>query len=406
MIFLMMDAAECEQCNIVADMSLQNEELKRYIGSKFIALRIGINHPERAALKQTYNIGDGNMVLFLDEQGTLIHRFNQSSSKSSDYIREGEIAYNQKEDGATIRSLEQAALAGQLNTANLYKLTEARNRLGFPIDSLLDVYVMRLPVDSLKKPPVLQRIAQMSPILQSKADITLKRDINLFQEAWYKLPPEERVEINRRIINKTLNKAIRERNEELAMHLANFAEGTCSDRQEGLKARNYNLMEYYWGTGDKALFLQTAGRYYENYYMTLSADSIRKIDSLNLFAMIKRHSGRMKGEARMNFSFTSSGQFYCRELNKGAWRVYTLTDQREHLEKALRWAAHANTFFEHPEAIDTQARLLYKLKKDRDQAVRLEEKAIALLKEQGISSQTYEDVLQKMKKAADKIDEY
>jgi hypothetical protein len=140
--------------------------------------------------------------------------------------------------------------------------------------------------------------------------------------------------------------------------------------------------------------------------MTISADSIKRSDSLELSAMMKNRLAGAKNGSRVAFSFIRSAQYYCQELNNGAWRVYTLTNQPDHLDKALHWAAHASSFCELPQAMDTFARLLYKQQKDREQAIRLEEKAIALSKRHGLSSQAFEDVLQKMKKGANVIDEY
>lgn len=406
MIFLMMDAEDCVQCNNVADKALQDKTLKRYLEEKFVALRIGVNHPERATLQQAYNSGEGNIVLFLDEQGTLVHRFNQSTTISSAYVREGGIAYSQKKKGATFRSLEQAAMAGRVSTEDLYSLLKISNELGKPTDSLLDRYVAELPADSLKTMLVMQRIAQMSPTLGSKADIALRSNFDLFQQAWYRLPLNERIHINRQIISKTRYKAIREKDPVLALRVANFSQEINSNKQDGFKARTYNLMEYYWSVKDTLAFLQTASRYYEDYYMTQSADSIKRNDSLKLSAMLKSRLSGRRDTTRVTIGFTPSTQFFCRELNNGAWRVYTLTDQPEYLEKALLWAAHANTFYESPDAMDTLARLLYKQQKDREQAICLEGKAISLSKKRGMPSQAFEDILQKMKKGTDAIDEY
>ncbi|WP_298733090.1 thioredoxin family protein [uncultured Chitinophaga sp.] len=203
MIFLMMDARECATCNQVADMALKDDALRRYLSSRFVVLRIGADHPESVMLQQTYQAAGKNMVLFLDKQGTLIHRFNGSSSHTTDYIREAEIAYRQKENGIAIRQLEAAAATDKLSTAALYKLIKTRNALNYAIDSLLDQYVTQLPPDSLAKLPVLQRIIQLSPVLMSRADAILRNNPDLFRQAWYSLPLDERIEINRRIISKT-----------------------------------------------------------------------------------------------------------------------------------------------------------------------------------------------------------
>jgi hypothetical protein len=151
MVFLMIDAWDCTTCNLFADKALQDDALRQYLGARFIVLRIGIDHPESVSLQQAYHAEEGNIVLFLDKQGTLIHRFNGSSTHTTDYIRECETAYRQKENGAAIRQLEQTAATGNLSSADLYKLLQVRNGLNYSIDSLLDQYVMQLPQDSLEK---------------------------------------------------------------------------------------------------------------------------------------------------------------------------------------------------------------------------------------------------------------
>ncbi|WP_298733088.1 hypothetical protein [uncultured Chitinophaga sp.] len=139
--------------------------------------------------------------------------------------------------------------------------------------------------------------------------------------------------------------------------------------------------------------------------MTISADSIKRSDSLALSRMMKNRLASAKNGSRIVFPFVRTAQYYCGELNNGAWRLYTLTDKPELLEKALGWAAHANDFCELPQAMDTFARLLYKQQKNREKAIRLEEKAIALSKEYGISPKAFEEVLQQMKQGASEIDE-
>jgi hypothetical protein len=75
------------------------------------------------------------------------------------------------------------------------------------------------------------------------------------------------------------------------------------------------------------------------------------------------------------------------------------------LKKALQWAANANQFYESPYILDTWARLIYRVdKKNADQAVQLEEKAIALLRKQGVATDKHNEVLNKMKQKTASLD--
>jgi thioredoxin-related protein len=84
LIFLMIESAECQQCNDVADKALQNDSLKKDIKKNFIALRISPLHPDLNYIQEKYNYQAGNVVLFLDKWGTLVHRMNLSTTNITD----------------------------------------------------------------------------------------------------------------------------------------------------------------------------------------------------------------------------------------------------------------------------------------------------------------------------------
>ena len=93
-------------------------------------------------------------------------------------------------------------------------------------DALLDEYMELLPQDSLQSIRTLQFIAQLAPILGSKTDKSLHKDGILFNKAWYGMNLQMRIGINRTIIHKSMNKAVREKNEAFAIRTASFARGT------------------------------------------------------------------------------------------------------------------------------------------------------------------------------------
>jgi hypothetical protein len=104
------------------------------------------------------------------------------------------------------------------------------------------------------------------------------------------------------------------------------------------------------------------------------------------------------------FSFSSIANLYEQDLNYGARSIYMMTNDSVYLKKALQWSAHASDFIENPYGLDTWARLLYKVDKNVEQAIQLEEKAISLSKERGFHTETFNTVLSKMKKGLSNID--
>src|SRR5262245_11691840 len=75
LIFVMIESAECQQCNDVADKGLNEANLQLELKNHFVALRISPFHPDLNYIKEKYNYtSDGNNVLFLDKWGTLVPR--------------------------------------------------------------------------------------------------------------------------------------------------------------------------------------------------------------------------------------------------------------------------------------------------------------------------------------------
>src|SRR3954469_18702036 len=80
LIFLLIESADCQQCNDVANQALQHDSLKNDLKRNFIALRISPLHPDLNYIKEKYNYLGGNVVLYIDKWGTLVHRMNSSTT--------------------------------------------------------------------------------------------------------------------------------------------------------------------------------------------------------------------------------------------------------------------------------------------------------------------------------------
>jgi hypothetical protein len=411
LIFLMIESAECQQCNDVADKALQNDTLKKDLKKNFIALRISPLHPDLNYIQEKYNYQAGNVVLFLDKWGTLVHRMNLSTTNYNRYVLECMNATMRKTEADHVRTLEKEAFTGSLDINRLYALMDLRKTLSLPTDDLLNQYVSQLPADSLTSLTTLKRIASMSPVLNSNADIVLRKNQDLFNQGWNSLSQTERVAINNQIIFKSRQQAIADKNISMANEVATFAKRIHPRKEAGEHSYHYNMMEYYRGIHDTTAYLIAAVDYYEQYRIITNAAAVKKSDSLRMETfktqipveniksspddpIIATSVKKMRSVTR----FTPTAPRYGQVLNYGARSFYKMTNDQYFLKKALQWAAYANEFYESPYALDTWARLLYKADKNVEQAVQLEEKAIELLKTQGFSTDAHNAVLAKMKK--------
>ena len=81
-IFLQFEAADCNQCNDVADKGLSDKHVAEKINQTFLCLKIDAQHPDRNKIATTYNINAdrGFGTLFIDNNGTVVHKFLKTTS--------------------------------------------------------------------------------------------------------------------------------------------------------------------------------------------------------------------------------------------------------------------------------------------------------------------------------------
>jgi thioredoxin-related protein len=408
LIFLQFDAAECSKCNEVADKAFANKELSELLQQTFICLRIDVNHPDRKMIQDLYDIKSFGSY-FIDQNRTLIHSFRKSTTNFKEYKQQVDIILTKAGEDIRLNQL-QKDYASNRNTDLLEMVLEKRKSLGLDTDSLLEEYALMLKPDSTRSIRVIGFIAQMAPVIGTNADNILRRDQGYFNRAWFGLSMQVRLAINNRIIRKSIQKAIREKNEQYAYRVAAFARSTHTNQNSpaATKGLEMNMLSYYKGVNDTVNYLIRAVYYYDNYYMSISLDSIRRRDSLNkqqlLARVIARQPSDDPGKITRTIRYSPMGQFLARDLNEGAWNVYLMTNDPLYLQKALQWSKKAISFWESPELLDTWSRLLYKTGK-KSEAMEKAEAAIALQKKQGFPTEHYETVLTRMKKGNGKLED-
>jgi len=404
LLFLQFEAASCNQCNEVANKGLTNAAVAKRINEAFVPLLISINHPDRAYIGQQYNISNGMGTLFINASKTLIHAYRKTTTRSSEYSNQINIALEKAGESLKINELETVYNKGNKSPGLLEALLLKKRSLSLPTETLLDEYVTSLPADSLTSTRTLQFIAQMAPILNSNADKALRQDAAAFNKAWYSLQLTLRISINNRIIYKSLTEAINNKNEVFAKQIARFALATHSGSPAGIKAHDKHLLRYYKETGDTVTYFKEAIAFYERYFSKSHADSIKRVDSTNK-ARLARSAPRdtlregQKITIRSSFAYSAIAQSYMAELNEGAWSIYKMTDNPSLLSVATGWVTKALDYHETPEVLHTYACLLYKLG-HKQQALVAINNAIALKKKGGYATTEWEVLQDKMKKGS------
>lgn len=162
------------------------------------------------------------------------------------------------------------------------------------------------------------------------------------------------------------------------------------------------MMRYYEKTGDSIRYTSEAIRYYNQFYMTIPVDSVKRVDSLrrmDLIAKSPRRDTLMPDGSTRRYStivYAPVVQRYAAELNNGAWNVYKRTKDTQQLLTALQWSERALEFFESPQILDTYAHLAYRLG-NRKGALEAAERAVGLRQKMGYPTGDYESVLKRIK---------
>jgi hypothetical protein len=414
LIFLQFESATCNRCNEVANKAFEDKELTTKLEQTLICIKIGPSDADRETIGTLYNVKEGFGSLFIDQNKTLIHSFLKSTTRAADYKEQIDLAIYKSGEEVRINELEREYRNGNKSIEMMELLLRKRKGLNLETDSLLDEYVQLLPADSLNSLSKLVFIAQMAPVIGSTADAQLHRNDAIFNKAWLSISFSDRFALNNRITNKSIEKAIREKNETYAYKVASFIGSTFKGNlQIGKKYFDYNMLKFYKETNDTVKYQVRAIDYYDNYYMTVSVDSIKKADSVKrslqaskqkpVAAINKTDTGNFKRRQVIQFAYSPMTQNFTSELNNAALSFYKMFNDPLNTNKALQWSKRANEFYETPEAMDTYARLLYKTG-NKTEAISWEEKAIMLQKKRGFPVAELEAILANIKQGKPNID--
>lgn len=412
MVMVNLQSKDCGQCNEVALKGMEHpgfsEKIKK---DSIIAVLYNDKDPDWHRLSEKFNKPGGLILLFFSPSGELVHSFIGSTSLTSTYFQQVSIAQKNIGDEKAMKACEEAYASGNRDPDLLKQLIIFRNNSGKDTGPVLDDFAGTVSPDSLKSLNIIQFIARNAPVLNSYADSVMKSDRDRFNKAWYSMDLRTRSTINNKVIDKSIKKAISEKNNEGAISIASFASGVNTSNSEKLKAYNLVLARYFRDIKDTAGYFRYATVLYDGYYMKISVDSIETRDSLNRMQLLSNapqqelSSNGNTRQFQRSITYTSTKQFFASDLNAGAFSFYTMKADDHLLKKALQWGSRSLEFFETPQNLDTYARLLYKTGK-RDSAVYYQQKAVNLQLKNKFPAGEYDTVLKKMQKGEMKIDEY
>jgi hypothetical protein len=384
---------------------LNDEKVIEKFNSSFINYKVDRSDTAASGkIIREYKIFRFPSFIFLDAKGGFMFTDIAFLSRPQPLMDIAEKAISSTKEKSLVE-YDSCYAAGDYSTVFLKDYIQRRGKAGITNNAeLIEKYVYRLKVSDLYNYGEVLFILKAGPIADGNAYKLANLNKQLVDSIFKTEPLADRIAMNNATITNTMNSAIANKNISRAMAAAYFTRGSwAANSIEGQKNWNLKLMQYYIGVKDTTNYLQQASAFYEQFYMRLTADSVRRRDSLN-YITAKKNAREISRTTindttkRRSFSFSYSKDSYATELNNAAWTFYQMAvNKNDYLFKAMLWSRRALELSAKPAFYDTYAHLLYRLK-FFDEAVSMQRKAIELGKADKTDTKQFQQEYEKIRK--------
>ena len=405
LLFLHLDQPTCGGCGEVASVAFKSPLMRETFQLHFISFRTDGTTGIGKELVEKLEVECTPSSVYLDADENPLARFCGTTSFDRAYLEKAEEALTKSRE-RPLKAMAEIYAKGDRSSGFMRAYIDRLRELGLSNAEPLDAYVTSLPPDSLQSGQVLRFIFEQAPIVGSKADSVFRRTYPKVDSLYKAVGWNKAVELNNRITNNSLRKAIKEKNIQLARRTATFRLRTYqNDYKNGRAASEWIMMRYFRGIQDTLQYLRIASDYFDKQFMTARVDSVQKLDELE-------SQRRMRGEfPGPNGSVTrpsSPGQVisvvafpntqrFVSALNQAAWEFQGMTRDSLYLNKALSWSKRTLEYREDGSLMDTYAHILYRLGR-KQEALEWQQKAVNKEKERNTPMVTsLEESLKKMK---------
>ncbi len=393
-VLLFYELEDNEKWNELVPKTLSKPDIARLLNDHFISIKISLESKDRIILQDRVSPKVPFSLYFLDEEGSLLPFLKSPMPVSVDSV----IKYALKtyQNRALVQQIEKTYFdKGHKNIEDLKKLIQAKTDLGMDTKLLLTEFINSLPRDSFNTASV-RFLMRQSPAFGSNAYQKAVNNPN-FSEAWWPMLLQERVDINQRIIKKSTDIAIANRDVTYMRRIVQFARLTCNTEKDKLYAERTVLMNYYLHIGDTARYMEIAAAFNDDYAAAASKQAGIKTTNDSTHAIdpeLPERLRQLNTAKAVSVPVRSPQAIY---LNSAASYFYRIDREKKYLQRAVNWAAQSVALYPDYMNRHTYALLLYRLG-NREQAIEMERLAIKKAKEKQLSiASQWEPMLQKMK---------
>ena len=375
-VFVSVDFSTVPNAPALINIYVPNQKVAQYYNSNFINYRVEHRSGDGMKLRKNHDLTIFPSFLFLKPDGSLILK-SSGVPRNSDFFMKLATEAEQRYKNSTGLADYDLRYKNNENIDRqfLKDYIALRERSGiFSNAKLIERYVDFLSISELNSYDEILFIHKAGPIAFGRAYNLAGTNRKIVDSIFTYAPLQDRIDINNRIITNTQTEAIFAKDKNMAYALSNFVRNTwMTNYKEGDKSATQNLLAFYKATTDTSAYYSQAGYYYDQYYMSISVDSIkrarelnrRKLDSLN--ATVEKL--KRDGKANQMFSVTSIGTSSegnilnaAHMLNNAAWDFYALgTRNPLLLNKALLWSRRSIEIDPNATYFDTLAHIFYRL---------------------------------------------
>lgn len=360
---------------------LDDEEVANKFNSSFINYKIDyqFNNADTNTQKliAKYNINRFPAFVFIDSQGGLLLKDFGASTSSEKHLL---LAYKAIEASKqkSITEYDAEYQSGKYDKAFLKVYIQKRQSLdNYANAAIVEKYVDFLTVADLNDYNEVLFILKAGPLLDSKAYKLAWLNRNIIDSIYKNEAINDRLKMNDAIIINSFNDAVANKSVTKANFVANFVRGSWGNNyKEATKQSALKMIQYYYAVKDTSNYLRQASYYYDQYYMNISVDSIKKMESENLEKIKQSLLASLPKGSIIDTAYRQNGRFvwqstitassrsndFATELNNAAYNFYlTKTKNTTYLTKAVLWSKRSIEIAETAAYYDTLAHLVYAL---------------------------------------------
>lgn len=397
-IFVDVYTSWCGPCKRMSKEIFPLAEVGKVYNANFVCYQIDAEKGEGIEITKKYEVMSYPTYLFIEADGTLFSRYG-GYMEADKFISVSKTAIIDLNDPKPLSEWEKEYVEKKNDPTFLLEYINKRLKLGKLATQLFDEYLALLPNDQRVSDKIIEiyRKESRNISINSLAYTNLQDNKTLFSP---KVGGYVYIFMIGAVAN-SFKEACKNKNEKLLQQVVDANEKLPKTSQSKLKEEL--CMNYYKKTNDLDKYISNATIYCETALMSMSADSMIKVDKKKLKEFEGAPQSTLRGidstqlaEIR-NYMSHALRNKYSEALNDIAWDFFGKIADTKALENALRWSKRSLEIYpDNHMFLDTYANLLYKLGRN-EEAITNENEAFRIATETKADTKVYEKTLVKMK---------